>query len=136
MPDMTTIGAAIASLRLLKDVAQTMVGLRDAQAFQAKLIEFNAALMDAQASVFSVNEERTALVEKVSALEAKVMKLEAWEAQKQRYKLEKLPPGIFVYTLKEDMAAGEPMHHICQTCYQRGKTSILHIDEAHDGLRN
>src|SRR5260221_647676 len=136
MPDMTTIGAAITSLRLLKDVAQTMVGLRDAQAFQAKLIEFNTALMDAQASVFSVNEERTALIEKVRDLETKVMKLEAWEAQRERYKLETLPPGVFVLTLKPEMAEGEPPHHICQTCYQRGTKSILHSDQYHNGIHH
>jgi hypothetical protein len=63
-------------------------------------------------------------------------KLEGWEREKKRYQLEQLPPGVFVYALKPDMAAGEPLHQICQTCYQRGKKSILHSSERASGLHN
>ncbi|MFI5020606.1 MAG: hypothetical protein ACHQRJ_02990 [Alphaproteobacteria bacterium] len=136
MPDMSTIAAAISSFSALKDIAQAMIGLRDAQAFQAKLIEFNSALIDAQTKVFSVNEERTTLIERVRALEQELVSIKAWEAEKQRYQLEELPPGVFVYALKPEMAAGEPSHRICQTCYQRGKKSLLQASEPTSGQQH
>jgi hypothetical protein len=135
MVDMSAIAGALGSLNTLKNLAQAMIGLRDAQAFQAKLIEFQSAVLDAQSSVFAANEERTALVEKVRELEADMARLKAWETEKQRYKLERLEPGIFVYSLKPEMAAGEPAHTICQTCYQRGSKSILHGSEPMNGLQ-
>jgi hypothetical protein len=136
MVDMTAIGGALASLKVAKDLAEAMIGLRDAQAFQAKAIEFQSAIMDAQNSVFAANEERTALLQEIAGLKEQLARYEAWEAEKARYRLERLEPGVFVYTLKPDMAAGEPAHHICQTCFQRGKKAILHSDEHRNGVHH
>jgi len=69
--DITTVSAALGSFSALKDVAQSMIGLRDAAAFQGKLIEFQGKLLEAQASVFVVNDERTLLLEEISKLEKK-----------------------------------------------------------------
>ncbi|HZS83836.1 MAG TPA: hypothetical protein VFA50_13255 [Stellaceae bacterium] len=136
MADMSAIAAALAAFNTAKNIAQAMIGLRDAAAFQSKMIEFQSAILDAQNSAFAANDERAAMIERVRELETKVAKLEAWEAQKQRYKLDRLEPGVFVYTLKPEMAAGEPPHHICQTCYERGKRSVLHADEHVNGIHH
>jgi hypothetical protein len=40
MVDISSIAAALSSIKAAKDIAQSMVGLRDTAAFQAKLIEF------------------------------------------------------------------------------------------------
>jgi hypothetical protein len=37
MPDLSAIGAALTSLNTLKNIAQTMIGLHDTQALQAKV---------------------------------------------------------------------------------------------------
>lgn len=134
MVDMTALGAALAAFNNAKNIAQTMIGLRDAAAFQQKMIEFQNAILEAQDRAFAANDERAALIDKVGKLEAQVAKLEAWETEKKRYQLESMPPGVFVLTLKPEMANGEPPHHICQTCYQRGKKSILHSDEPGNGI--
>jgi hypothetical protein len=78
----------------------------------------------------------TETAEEIQGLKARVVDLETWEAEKRRYQLEQLPPGVFVYSLKQEMANGEPPHSICQTCYQRGKKSILHSDEPGNGVYN
>ncbi|HYL33043.1 MAG TPA: hypothetical protein VEU53_07855 [Stellaceae bacterium] len=134
MVGVTGLGAALAAFERAKNIAQSMMALRDAAAFQGKMIEFQSAIIDAQNSAIAANEERAALIEKVGTLEAQVAKLEAWETEKKRYQLESLPPGVFVLTLRPEMANGEPPHHICQTCYQRGKKSILHSDEPGNGI--
>jgi hypothetical protein len=54
-----------------------------------------------------------------------VAELEAWEAEKQRYKLDHAGTGVFAYRLQGTMAGSEPIHCICATCYQHGKKSIL-----------
>ena len=134
MSNMTAFGTALAAFERAKNVAQTMINLRDTALFQSKTIEFQSAILEAQNCAFAANDERAALIERVRDLEAQVAKLEGWETEQKRYKLESLPPGVFVYTLKPDMADGEPSHHICQTCYQRGKKSVLHSDEPGNGI--
>ena len=33
--------------------------------------------------------------------------------------------GNFAYALKNAMTASDPPHHICATCYEQGKKSVL-----------
>lgn len=125
MTDMSTIAAALSSFGALKDIAQAMIGLRDAQALQAKIIEFNGQLIDAQTKIFAVNEERSTLIARVRDLEKQVTNLEAWEAQKQRYELKAIGQGSFAYSLKTEAQGSEPPHYICANCYENQQTSIL-----------
>jgi hypothetical protein len=125
MPDLSAIGAALASFNTLKNIAQTMMGLHDTKALQAKVIEFNNAIIDAQTKIFLVNEERSALLERVSDLEKQVADLEAWETTKQRYELKKTPGGGLAWFLKQDAQSTQPPHQICTKCYEERKRSIL-----------
>lgn len=125
MSDMTAIAQALNSFNALKNIAHALIGLRDAQALQAKIIEFNGQLIDAQTKIFAVNEERSTLIERVAALENQVTDLEAWEAEKQRYELKAIAGGSYAYALKEEAQGAEPSHKICANCYQRDKKSIL-----------
>jgi hypothetical protein len=130
--ELSAIAAALSSLKAAKDIAEAMIGLRDAQAFQAKLLEFQSKLIDANNSAFAAQDERSALLERIGKLEEEVTRLKTWEREKQRYKLERLPPGVLVYALKPEMAEGEPPHRICAACYQRGKKSFLQeLDEGY-----
>lgn len=124
--DMSALGAALASLNAAKDIAQAMIGLRDAAAFQGKMIEFQSKILDAQNSAFAANDERSALIERVRKLEKQVADLEAWKAEKQRYELKSVyAGGAFAYVLKPEAQGSEPPHWICAACYENGHKSIL-----------
>jgi hypothetical protein len=125
MVDMSAIAGALSSLKAANDIAQAMIGLRDAASFQSKLIEFQAKIIEANNSAFAAHDERAALLQKISDLEKQVAKLEAWEAEKQRYQLQELPPGVFVRMLKPTMAGSEPIHRLCAKCYEDGTKSLL-----------
>lgn len=126
MSGIVGFASVMSALKSFKDIAESMVGLRDAQAFQAKRSELQAVVIDAQDSVFALQEERTTLIKRVGELETQVAEIEGWKAEKQRYELKQLSDlGTFAYVLKEEAAGGEPMHRICATCYQRGKKSLL-----------
>ena len=107
------------------DIAKTMIGLRDAATLQAKTIELQAMILNAQGSAFSAQQERSVLVERIRELEAEVARMKAWGTEKQRYELKRWGDAAFAYVLKEAEAGGEPMHAICPGCYQRGVKSIL-----------
>jgi hypothetical protein len=125
MPDISAISAAISALNGAKDMAKAMIGLRDAQVLQPKIIELNQQLLEAQSSVFAVNQERATLIERISQLEKDLVRLKAWETEKQRYQLADIGDGTFAYALKESMSGGEPPHYICTNCYEQAKKSIL-----------
>jgi hypothetical protein len=125
MVDISAIAGTVSALKGASDIAKAMIGLRDAQAIQTKVIELNNQILAAQSSAFTANDERTALIERVGNLEKEVARLKAWEAEKERYQLQEFPPGVFVRTLKQAMAKSEPIHRICTQCYENGEKSIL-----------
>lgn len=123
--DPSSISVALTSLKAAKDIAQTMISLRDTAAFQDKVIEFQSKILDAQQAALSANEERAGMLETISNLEQEVADLKAWETEKQRYELKSVGNGTFAYVLKEDTESSEPFHFLCTKCYEDRKKSIL-----------
>ena len=126
MVDVSGISAALGSLVAAKDIAQSMLGLRDAATFQEKQLELQSKIMDAQSSVFMVNEERMALIQQVKEFEKQIASFETWEAEKQRYELKQVSRlASFAYVLKPGTEHSEPPHCLCADCFQRNKKRFL-----------
>jgi cell division protein FtsB len=137
MPDLLAIAQGFNALRAAGQIAQTMIGLRDSAKLLEKTVELNREIAAVQTALFEAQKEQATLVKTIDELEKEVAHLKAWDADKKRYQMEKLPPGVIVYTLKQDMAEpGELPHSICPTCYHRGKKSPLHSDQPGNGFYN
>ena len=119
--------AGLGIFKSMLDGAKALKDMNDAAVRNAAVIELQEQILSAQA-------EQSALIQKVRELEADVMKFEDWETEKKRYKLCALPPGVHVYSLKPEMADGEPAHHLCEVCYNKGHKSILHQSAVNSGL--
>jgi hypothetical protein len=119
----------LSAFKTMFDMAKALKDMDDAT-------RRNGAVIDLQGQILAAQMQQAALIEQVGQLETKVRGFEKWEAEKDRYKLEKLPPGVLVRTLKEEAANGEPIHHICESCYQNGRKSPLHQDEHSNGIHH
>jgi hypothetical protein len=108
MPDLSAFAAALSSLNAAKDIAQAMITLRDGAAFQAKLIEFQSKIIDANNAAFAAQDERASLLEQIRDLKEEVAKLVAWETEKKRYELKAVSSGALAYVLKENAEPAEP----------------------------
>ncbi len=108
----------------LLEKVKTLSDMTDATARQRTVMELITQIVAAHAA-------QSELVERIHALEQDIKRFETWKAIEDRYRLQKLPPGVHVYELKPEVAAGEPHHYICQKCYQNRKRSIL--DEVNIG---
>lgn len=129
MPDISAIAGAMQSLKLAGDIAKAMIGLRDGAMISAKIGELNRSLIDAQQSVFAIQQERSTLVDRVRELEEEIARAKAWESEKQRYEVTEMGPGAFARIVKEAMRGAEPPHYVCTNCYDNGKASILQRSE-------
>lgn len=110
-----------------------MMGLRDAAAFQSKLIEFQGKIIEANNSAFAAQDERSALLQKISHLENEVAALKANQRKFDRYALKDFGAGSYAYELKASEANGEPIHRACATCFQQENISILHFSHQSEG---
>jgi hypothetical protein len=103
----------------LVGLGQQFLQVKDAATRNTLIVEFTGKLMEAQL-------HEAFLIERIRELEKKLMQFENWEAEKQRYELVKLDPGILIRRLKAGMENGEPPHEICANCHDAGKKSLLH----------
>lgn len=119
------IASALAALKAAKDVAETMIGLRDTATFQGKMLEFQSKIIDANNAALSAQEERSTLLAHIQELEKEIIDLKAWEVEKGRYELRAFEGRVFAYSLRIGEQGSEPMHLICAHCFQSGRKSIL-----------
>lgn len=119
--------AGIGAFKTMFDLAKSLKDINDSTVR-------NAAIIDLQEKILAAREAQSATLERIRELEAKVANFEKWETERQRYQLERLPPGVFVYSLRNDAACGECPHSVCQTGYQRSKKSLLNSDQPMNGI--
>jgi hypothetical protein len=133
MVDISAIAGAIAALKGANDIAQAMIGLRDAAALQSKLIEFQAKIIEANNSAFAAQDERAELLRKITDLERELAALKAEQRKFDRYQLKDYGGNSFAYELKTSEANGEPIHRACALCFEQGHISILHFSHKSEG---
>lgn len=126
------VAEVYAGLSAIKTAFDMAKGLKDIHDATLR----NAAVIELQEKILAAQEAQSTLVDRARDLEQEVARLKDWEAEKERYQLRELPPGVFVYELKDSMANREPRHSTCQACYQRGKKSILHSDQPGNGIHH
>ena len=110
--------AGLGAIKTAFDMAKALESIHEAVARDRAVIDLQKEILAAQQAQFS-------LVERVRDLESRLTKFENWEAEKQRYELKAIAPGIFALSLKPAMSNGEPLHYICANCCAVGKKSYL-----------
>ncbi len=110
--------AGISALKTAFDIAKGLKDIDDAT-------RRNAAVIELQEKILSAQSAQSELVQEVSTLEAEVARLKDWGADKARYELAQLAPGVVALRLKEALRDGEPPHHICANCANGGKKSYM-----------
>ncbi|HEY8871812.1 MAG TPA: hypothetical protein VIM52_02200 [Stellaceae bacterium] len=121
--------AGIGAFKAMFDMAKGLKDIHDTTIRNGAIIELQEQILSAQA-------QQSELIDRLRALEKEIAEAKTWETEKRRYQLEQLPPGSFALALKPEFSGGEPPHYICQTCFQRGKKSILHADEHYNGIHH
>jgi hypothetical protein len=115
------VGEALAGLSAIKAAFDIAKGLKDINDATIR----NAAIIELQEKILTAQQTQSALVNTVGNLEAEVRDLKNWEADRKRYELTDIRPGVVALSIKESMRNGEPFHRICADCASRGKKAYL-----------
>jgi hypothetical protein len=124
------VAEIVTGLGVFKSMMDVAKGLKDINDATVR----NSVVIDLQEKILSAQAQQMTLLERVSQLERQIADSQAWASEKARYQLQELPPGVFVFVLKSDMANGEPEHRLCATCFNNGKKSILQSFGQDQGL--
>lgn len=131
--DMGSITAVVGSLKAAGDIVKGLVSLKTTTEVQAKAIELNQIIIDAQHQIFAAHGAQTTLLDRVRELETQITRMNDWATQKLRFKLAAPFTGCMVYALQESMSDGEAPHYLCTACFQKGLPSILQVKQGKDG---
>ena len=93
MVSIPTVASALAAMKTIKDLAESMVTLRDTAMLNEKRIEFQGVIIDARENILAIQDERATLLKTVDDLEKKIVSMETWDTEKQRYELKKSADG-------------------------------------------
>jgi hypothetical protein len=110
--------AGLSAIKTAFDIAKGLKDIDDAA-------RRNAAVIELQEKILTAQQAQSALVERIGDLEREVNLLKDWEADKKRYELTEIAPGIVALSIKEAMRGSEPFHRICADCAANGRKCYL-----------
>lgn len=119
------LGQAITSLSAATSIAKTIIGLRDENLLNAKLIELQQCIIDAQQKILSGQTEQSAAVKKMESLEAEIARLKDWTSERQNYDLKQIGHSVFVYIPRDFTGRYHDAQKFCVNCFAKGIKSLL-----------
>lgn len=114
------VGAAVAGLKGLLDIAQGLKAVNDEATISEIKIALQGAVLEAQGGLLAAQAAKTADLQRIGELEQQLVQFEDWERQKERYQLTAIGDVAVAYTLKVGMENGEAPHWACQPCFDTG----------------
>ncbi len=121
----TSISAAINSLKAMKDIVQGMIEIKSLTDVQTKIIELQNQILLAQGNALDAKAEYSTLLDQVEALQKELARLKAWEQERTNYVLKEVSQGNFAYVLKDGTKTEEPKHWLCCQCFNDGYKSVV-----------
>src|SRR4030042_6583044 len=119
------ISAALTALSVTKDIAKSLIDIKDEAKRNQVIIEFQSSLLDLQQKLFAANSEHEKLINIKNQIEAELMEYKNWEKEKEKYQLQTLREGLFVYSYKKSGNDPTPDHWLCPYCFDKRKKNII-----------
>ena len=119
------IVSAVESVKALTTLVKAANGLSNYNELVLAVSEVNTKLMEATTVALSSQEKQSALSSENAELKEKLRKLDCFALEAERYILEKLPLGGFVFSMKKGGENGQPPHYLCAACMNKGEITIL-----------
>ncbi|MBN3968535.1 hypothetical protein IMW75_25105 [Pseudomonas gregormendelii] len=117
--------AAVASANATKDIAASLLTLRDEEVIRSRVFDLTGSLMDIQQQMMTAQLEQMELIKRISELEADLVKAKSQTDTRERYERHKFESGNFAYSLKPEHAKDVPEHYLCSNCFEKGETVTL-----------
>jgi hypothetical protein len=128
---MSAISGLLTGLNGIRDLAGSLINLRDAQVIATVQMDLTNRILEMQSQL---SEVLAAIIEKdgtIAALDKRCRDLERKQADRERYQLSKLASNrdVFAYRLKPPSElqsdASELPHFLCQPCFDKGIKAVL-----------
>lgn len=124
---MIEISVALASLKATIDIARIGIEARDDAKAKHALSAMAGLLFDANMSALALSERTRALDAQLAQATQQLRDLQERVRQQERYVIQELRQGAFVYAYRPLEGDSTPGHYVCQNCFDKGITSVLRL---------
>ena len=129
------VASLLASAKAAYDIAKGINALKnevDRNQAVSKILE---VLIAVQTDALSMQEKHSLLTTKIQELEKECDRLKDWQAEKERYKLKEIAPGLFARIEKGLVGNLQSAHKFCATCFEQNSKALLQQEKIKVGRR-
>jgi hypothetical protein len=126
--------AITSPLKAASDAAEKILQVKGILEFGDEIRELHANVVASLKAARIAELEQTSMQQEILALKREVTELKASKTKLERYELKRLPPGVFVYVLKEAEKGPEAQPYACVKCFGDGKIMPLQSILIHNGI--
>ena len=125
------IGSAVQSLGIIKTLADGLMTARERNLVIEIKSGLHTQVIKLQGTLISMQEREHMLLDGKRNAEQMAFELQARLEERERYELRELCPGVFAYAYKAGPGATEPLHYLCQPCFDKGVKQVLrHLEDS------
>lgn len=127
------IPLAISSLTAAKNIASSLLELRDFDKIASATMELKGHLIQTYDHIISEKERVLSLQERISELEKECARLKEWGTEKEKYSRRQIALGVFTYVDKNYEGRLNECHKYCANCFEKGIPSTLQRNQRMHG---
>jgi hypothetical protein len=116
---------AITSIKAAKEIATSMLELRDLNKIKTATSELNERLIEAIDSILATKEQFLAFQARITEVEKENDRLKDWSEEKNRYTRRPIAVGVFAYIETNFVGLLENAHKYCCNCFDKTSKSTL-----------
>ena len=133
--DLSAITAALGGVQHALGIVEAAADAKKAVDIAGVKVELLTTLAKVIGDLATTNIAQVALAEELRQAKETIARDKKWAREAKRYRLQALGPAAHAYALKPEAAGEEPMHHLCQPCYEQQHKMILQFSGYADGCR-
>jgi len=130
--DISQFGALIQGAQAAAQLIRGAVDVRDDAKLTEAQAQLNKALSEAYGAVLAVQaqmlgqyEKLTAVTQEVAVLNKRIAEFDERKLNASRYELFEFTGGGKALRIKPEAQGAEPLHYLCQPCYDNGASIVL-----------
>lgn len=121
---------AITSVNATRQIANSLITLRDAELVRSQVFELTNNLMDLQQQLMNAQTQQMELIAKAQNLQKLLDAATKAADISNRYCRYSFPDGSFAYTVKPEIRGEEPVHFLCSNCFEKGEVATLNAEDS------
>jgi hypothetical protein len=132
--DMSALVAGGQALTALRQIAGALLDVHDFTKLATVQTELLQRILDVQGAMLETQVVVSSHLQTIDTLKDEIATLKKITAERESYALHEIRRGAFVYRRREGVGAPEPIHYLCQPCYDKGVKVVL-VETVNGGER-